>query len=204
MSDSPFKTHEMDPGLIYRLFTGAIAPRPIAWVSTISAAGHANLAPFSFFNVASVNPPVLAFAPQVAADGRIKDTLANLREVGECIIHIGGEALAQPLNATSASLAPHEDELDHAGLTKAALGDLKVPRIAEAPVAFGCRLRDIINFGDQPMAGSLVLADVVLIHADPNVWDGRHVSVETLRPIGRMAGSDYARSSDLFALERPR
>lgn len=204
MSDTPLDTRDMDAGLIYRLFTGAIAPRPIAWVSTTSASGHVNLAPFSFFNVASVKPPVLVFSPLITADGRTKDTLANLREVGECVVHIGGEALAEPLNATSASLAPHEDEFDHAGLTKAVLGDLKVPRIAEAPVAFGCRLRDIISFGDQPMAGSLVLAEVVLIHADSSVWDGRHVSVEALRPIGRMAGSDYARSTDLFALERPK
>ncbi|ALM53788.1 flavin reductase family protein [Halomonas huangheensis] len=204
MSDTLLHTSDMDAGLIYRLFTGAIAPRPIAWVSTISEAGHVNLAPFSFFNVASVMPPVLAFSPLITADGRIKDTLTNLKEVAECVVHIGGEALVEPLNATSASLPPEADEFEHAGLTKAAMGELRVPRIAEAPVAFGCHVRDIIHFGDQPMAGNLVLAEVIDIHASPEVWDGRHVSVERLAPIGRMAGSDYARSSDLFALERPK
>nr|WP_283101559.1 flavin reductase family protein [Halomonas populi] len=193
----------MDTGTLYRLFTGTIAPRPIAWVSSIDSRGNANLAPFSFFNVASVDPPILAFAPLLSAGGHAKDTTRNLDEVRECVIHIGGERLAQALNATSAPLARDEDEFVHAGLTKVAFGGLKVPRIAEAPVAFGCRVREVMHFGDRPMAGNLVLAEVVLIHASADVWDGRHVSIEALQPIGRMAGADYSRCTDLFALPRP-
>ncbi|RAH36474.1 flavin reductase family protein [Halomonas sp. SL1] len=189
---------------MYRLFSGAIAPRPIAWVATVDAEGRANLAPFSFFNVASVNPPVLAFSPLLNGEGKAKDTLHNLDEVGECVIHVGSEALAEALNATSASLPRGEDEFDHAGLTKAPMGELRVPRIAESPIAFGCRLREVIRFGDSPLAGNLVLAEVVAVHAAPEVWDGRHVDIETLRPVGRMAGSDYSRTTDLFALERPK
>ncbi|MBY5943161.1 flavin reductase family protein [Halomonas sp. DP5N14-9] len=202
--DATLKVSDLDAGLIYRLFSGAIAPRPIAWVSTLSESGHANLAPFSFFNVASVDPPVLAFSPLLNGEGATKDTIANLKQVGECIVHIGGEALAEALNATSASLPPEGDEFDHAGLTKASLGDLRVPRIQEAPVAFGCRLHDILHFGDRPLSGNLVLAEVTVIHADPRVWNGRHVSCDALAPIGRMAGSDYARCTDLFSLERPK
>lgn len=193
----------LDAGTIYRLMTGAIAPRPIAWVSTIDAKGNANLAPFSFFTVASVDPPVLAFAPLLNGHREAKDTVRNLGEVPECVVHIGGEALIEALNATSATLPPEEDEFEHAGLAKASLGDLAVPRIAASPVAFGCKLREIVDFGDSPRAGRLVLAEIVVIHADPGVWDGRHVAHEALRPVGRLAGADYVRTSDRFALERP-
>ncbi|SDM27136.1 NADH-FMN oxidoreductase RutF, flavin reductase (DIM6/NTAB) family [Franzmannia pantelleriensis] len=203
MTDTALPTDAWDAGRLYRLFTGSIAPRPIAWVASVDAAGTANLAPFSFFNVASVAPPVLVFSPLLNGQAEAKDTLNNLDAVPECVIHIGGEALAEALNATSASLAPDQDEFAHAGLAKLAMPPLQVPRIAEAPVAFGCRVRDIMRFGEGPMAGNLVIAEVVAIHADPTVWNGRHVDLETLKPIGRLAGSDYLRASDRFALSRP-
>ncbi|MEC9482072.1 MAG: flavin reductase family protein [Halomonas sp.] len=203
-SDSAFlDVAQLDSGTLYRLLSGAIAPRPIAWVSTVDAAGHVNLAPFSFFNVASVDPPVLAFSPLLNDRAEPKDTVRNLEAVGECVVHVGSEALIEALNATSATLPPEADEFEHAGLGKARLGDLKPPRIAEAPIAFGCRVRDVLSFGDRPRSGRLVLAEVVAIHADPQVWNGRHVSLEALRPIGRLAGADYLRPSDIFALERP-
>lgn len=78
-----------------------------------------------------------------------------------------------------------------------------MPRIAASPVAFGCKLYDLIRFGDQPLAGTLVLAQIVSIHIDDTLWDGRHVDIDLLKPIGRLAGSDYARATDRFAIERP-
>ncbi|APX94404.1 FMN-binding protein [Halomonas sp. 1513] len=203
MTDTALPADAWDAATLYRLFTGSIAPRPIAWVSSVDAAGTANLAPFSFFNVASVAPPVLVFSPLLDGQGEAKDTLNNLEAVPECVIHIGGEALAEALNATSASLAPEQDEFEHAGLTKTAMPSLQVPRIASAPVAFGCRVRDVMHFGEGPLAGNLVIAEVVAIHADPAVWNGRHVDLDALKPIGRLAGSDYLRASDRFALKRP-
>ncbi|GAB2782341.1 flavin reductase family protein [Halomonas shantousis] len=193
----------LDPAILYRLLSGSIAPRPIAWVSTVNGKGQANLAPFSFFNVASVTPPVLAFSPLLGEAGHPKDTVRNLREIPECVVHIGGEPLIEALNATSASLAYGEDEFLHAGLAKASLGKLRVPRIAAAPVAFGCQLHSIVEFGQQPRAGCLVLAEVVTIHAENTVWDGRHINIDTLQPVGRMAGADYVRCTDLFSLQRP-
>ncbi|MBD3896698.1 flavin reductase family protein [Halomonas sp. ML-15] len=203
MNDNALSADAWDAGTLYRLFTGSIAPRPIAWVSSADAASTANLAPFSFFNVASVAPPVLVFSPLLNGQAEAKDTLNNLTAVPECVIHIGGEVLAEALNVTSASLAPEQDEFEHAGLAKVAMPPLQVPRIAEAPVAFGCRVRDIMRFGEGPMAGNLVIAEVVAIHADPAVWNGRHVDLDVLKPIGRLAGSDYLRASDRFALSRP-
>jgi flavin reductase (DIM6/NTAB) family NADH-FMN oxidoreductase RutF len=203
MSDYLLEDAGLSPGKIYRLFSGSICPRPIAWVSTRDAAGNANLAPFSFFNVVSVNPPVLGFSPLLDGDAQPKDTVRNLDEVPECVVHIGGEALVEALNTTSTGLPREEDEFALAGLEKAAMPGVSVPRVAAAPVAFGCRLREIVRFGDQPLAGNLVLAEVVSIHVDDAIWDGRHVDLAGLRPIGRMAGNDYARTTDLFVVERP-
>ncbi|MFC7088307.1 flavin reductase family protein [Halomonas salifodinae] len=140
---------------------------------------------------------------QEDVDGRPKDTIRNLGQVPECVVHISGEGLVEKMNATSAGLPHHEDEFDHVGLEKVAMPGVSVPLVVGAPVAFGCRLREIIRFGDLPLAGNLVLAEVVSLHVDDAIWNGRHVSVEALRPIGRMAGNDYARTTDLFAVERP-
>lgn len=203
MSDYLLEEAPLSSGAIYRLFCGTICPRPIAWVSTQDSEGRTNLAPFSFFNVVSVAPPVLGFSPLLNGEGWPKDTIRNLEQVPECVVHISGEALVEAMNTTSASVPAGEDEFDLAGLAKVAMPGLSVPRVAVAPVAFGCRVREIIRFGDQPLAGNLVLAEVISIHIDDALWNGRHVALEALKPIGRMAGSDYARTSDLFALERP-
>ncbi|GEN27179.1 hypothetical protein HVA01_08250 [Halovibrio variabilis] len=203
MSDYLLDETPLSPGVVYRLLSGSICPRPIAWVSTQDARGNANLAPFSFFNVASVNPPVLAFSPLLNGKSELKDTVRNLNEVPECVVHVGSEGLIEALNATSASLPPDDDEFTLAGLEKADMPGVSVPRIASAPVAFGCRLYDMIRFGDQPLAGTLVLAQVVSIHIDDALWDGRHVDMDLLKPVGRLAGSDYIRISDRFAIERP-
>ncbi|AZM96857.1 flavin reductase family protein [Vreelandella venusta] len=193
----------LSAGVIYRLLSGSVCPRPIAWVSTQDKDGNTNLAPFSFFNVASVNPPILAFSPLLDGSGRPKDTLRNLTELAECVVHIGNETLIEALNTTSASVPPEQDEFLLAGLEKAEMPGISVPRIAGAPVAFGCKLRDLIRFGDQPLAGSLVLAEIVAMHIDDAIWDGRHINMDMLKPVGRLAGSDYVRISDRFALERP-
>tara|TARA_B100000446_G_scaffold89813_1_gene84380 strand:+ start:54 stop:665 length:612 start_codon:yes stop_codon:yes gene_type:complete len=193
----------LSAGVLYRLLSGSVCPRPIAWVATQDKRGNANLAPFSFFNVASIDPPVLAFSPLLDGSAQPKDTLRNLNEVEECVVHVGTEGLSEALNTTSASLPRGEDEFVLAGLEKAVMPGVSVPRIAAAPVAFGCKLVDVIRFGDRPLAGSLVLVQVVAIHADNSVWDGRHVNMEILQPIGRLAGSDYVRITDRFSIERP-
>lgn len=203
MSEYRLDDQPLEAGTLYRLLSGTICPRPMAWVATQDSQGNANLAPFSFFNVVSVNPPVLGFSPLQTPQGQSKDTVRNLSQVPECVVHLCGEALVEALNITSASLAPEEDEFALAGLEKATMPGIRVPRVAAAPVAFGCKLYDMIRFGEQPMAGSLVLAEVVSIYIDDAVWDGRHVDIEVLKPVGRLAGSDYIRCTDRFALERP-
>ncbi|MDP4556682.1 flavin reductase family protein [Halomonas meridiana] len=201
--DTLLEKSPLSAGTLYRLLSGSVCPRPIAWVATQDKHGNANLAPFSFFNVASIDPPILAFSPLLDGSAQPKDTLRNLAEVDECVVHVGTEGLVDALNTTSASLPRGEDEFTLAGLEKAAMTGVCVPRIAAAPVAFGCKLVDVVRFGDRPLAGSLVLAQVVAIHIDDALWDGRHVDMEALQPIGRLAGSDYVRITDRFAIERP-
>ncbi|WP_447956028.1 flavin reductase family protein [Vreelandella sp. EE7] len=203
MAHYVMEDNELSAGTIYRLFSGTICPRPIAWVATRDAQGRANLAPFSFFNVASVDPPVLAFAPLLDGEGKAKDTVNNIEAVGECVVHVGSEDLIEALNATSATLDAQEDEFTLAGLEKADMPGVSVARIKEAPVAFGCKRYDVIRFGDKPLAGSLVLVQVVSIHIDEQIWDGRHVDMATLKPTGRLAGNDYVRITDRFVIERP-
>lgn len=193
----------LSAGTLYRLLSGSVCPRPIAWVATQDKRGNANLAPFSFFNVASIDPPILAFSPLLDGSAQPKDTLRNLDDLEECVVHVGTEGLIEALNTTSASLPREEDEFTLAGLEKATMQGIRVPRIAAAPVAFGCKLVDVIRFGGRPLAGSLVLAQIVAIYIDDELWDGRHVNMEALQPIGRLAGSDYVRITDRFAIERP-
>ncbi len=193
----------LSAGTLYRLLSGSVCPRPIAWVATQDKRGNANLAPFSFFNVASIDPPILAFSPLLDGSAQPKDTLRNLDDLEECVVHVGTEGLIEALNTTSASLPREEDEFTLAGLEKATMQGIRVPRIAAAPVAFGCKLVDVIRFGDRPLAGSLVLVQIVAIYIDDELWDGRHVNMEALQPIGRLAGSDYVRITDRFSIERP-
>ncbi|WP_404463541.1 flavin reductase family protein [Vreelandella aquamarina] len=201
--DALLEQSPLSSGTLYRLLSGSVCPRPIAWVATQDKRGNANLAPFSFFNVASIDPPILAFSPLLDGSAQPKDTLRNLEEVEECVVHVGTEGLVEALNTTSASLPRGEDEFTLAGLEKAAMQGVRVPRIKAAPVAFGCKLVDVIRFGNRPLAGSLILVQIVAIHIDDALWDGRHVDMDALQPIGRLAGSDYVRITDRFAIQRP-
>nr|WP_245800555.1 flavin reductase family protein [Natrinema saccharevitans] len=124
-------------GSLYRILSSAVVPRPIAWVSTTDGDGVDNLAPYSFFTVASVDPPVLLFAPVDGADG-FKDTPRNARDTGEFVVNLVTEDLAEAMNETSATLPAAESEFDHAGLERAASSAVDVPRVAGAKVAFEC------------------------------------------------------------------
>jgi flavin reductase (DIM6/NTAB) family NADH-FMN oxidoreductase RutF len=205
------KTSELNPGQVYKLLIGSVVPRPIAWVSTISADGKPNLAPFSYFTVASSNPPVVCFSPAlkgVSVDGKTivypKDSLANVRETEEFVVNIVSYKLAKQMNQCSAEYGRGVSEFEKTGLTPVSSAMVKPPRVGEALISMECRLRQIINFGDHPGAGNLILGDVLCFNIDDKVIDARqHVNIEALDPIGRLAGNDYCRVSDIFALDRP-
>lgn len=199
---------EIDPSTLGRadlnqLLNGLVAPRPIAWVSTVGSDGSRNLAPFSFFNAFSFSPPVVAVGPGVR-NGVAKDSLRNIRETGELTISVVTEELAERANLSSAELDYDLDEWEVAGVTPALSVDVAPARVAESPAAFECRLRQIVDLGagDVP-ANGLVIASVTRIHVRDDAVDGLVPRPEMLQLVGRMGGSLWCTTRDRFRLERP-
>ncbi|AMJ65697.1 flavin reductase family protein [Hymenobacter sp. PAMC 26628] len=188
----------------YKLLTGAIIPRPIAVVSTVSPAGVFNAAPFSYFNIVGHAPMAVSFA--VAGpkpDGTWKDTLRNAQlpaqgGTGEFVINMATEDYAEQMARTAAPLAAGVSEFDFAGLTPVASAVVGAPRIGEASVSFECRTLHVVEVGRS----RLVIGEIVFLHLDDALVDERfRVDFTQLRAIGRMAGSRYARTRDTFVLE---
>lgn len=191
----------------YKLFIGSIVPRPIGWISTVNAEGKPNLAPYSFFNAASANPPHVLFCPSIrAADRSTKDTLNNIRATGEFVVNIVTEELAEAMNITATELPADISEFERAGLETAPSVVVNVPRVAASPVHFECRLSQIITLGDgiSPGSGWVVIGQVVHAHVDERVLTGGDkIDLHALKPVGRLAGNAYTRVNDIFELMRP-
>ncbi len=192
------------PSDIYKLMMGLIVPRPIAFVSSVSAGGIRNLAPFSFFTAASANPPVICFAPMVRGrDGTLKDTLRNIEATGEFVTNIVSEDFIQQMNASSAEVAPEVDEFVLSGLTPVPSDLVGAPRVGEARAAMECRLVQIVHVSAKPLGGSIVLGEVLRFHVADALFDNFRIDPDRLRPVGRMGGPLYTRTTDRFLLERP-
>lgn len=191
-------------GEVYKLMTGAIQPRPIAFVSTVDQHGGANLAPFSFFTAICAEPLMICFSPmRRGTDGEKKDTLNNIEQTGEFVVNIVSEAIVKEMNECAAEFSPEVDEFEEAGLTKAASEVIEPPRVAKSDVQLECVLHDVLHFGDRPGSGSLVIGRVVYIHVNDAVYQDGKIDSEKLQPIGRLAGPLYTRAaSDTFTLER--
>ncbi|HEX4203422.1 MAG TPA: flavin reductase family protein [Ktedonobacteraceae bacterium] len=198
--------HALEARTRYKLLTGIVVPRPIAWVSTVDRNGIANLAPFSFFNVVSHSPPTISISIEhVPERYQGKDTLRNILATGEFVVNIADETLAQAMNETATDYPPAVDEFARAGLT--ALPSIKVsaPRAKEAPVNMECRLYGLLPVGIATSGYTLVVGEVLLLHARDDIIDGRaHVDIQKLRPIGRLAGSDYTVVHETFSITRNR
>jgi flavin reductase (DIM6/NTAB) family NADH-FMN oxidoreductase RutF len=190
---------------LYKLLTGAVVPRPIGWVSTISPEGQPNLAPFSFFNAVCAQPPTLLFCPMIrSADSQEKDTLRNLRATPQFVINIVTEDLAQAMNQTSVEAPADVDEFEVAHLIRQPSVKVLPPRVAASPVHFECELAQIIPISDQPGGGSIVIGTVVYIHVREDVLLGEDkIDMGQLKPIGRLAGATYTRANDIFEMARP-
>lgn len=188
----------------YGWMSSLITPRPIAWVSTIDAAGRSNLAPFSFFNGVTSNPPTLLFIPVNLRDGAKKDTILNLEEVPECVVHIVSHPLAAQMNACAARLPRGESEFAAFGIAATPSVQVRPPRVAAAPAAFECRVRQIVAVGEGPLAAHVVIADILLTHVRADILgpDGG-VDAAKLDAVGRLGGEDYATTRDRFHIERP-
>ncbi|HWQ52883.1 MAG TPA: flavin reductase family protein [Bryobacteraceae bacterium] len=189
---------------IYKLMVGAIVPRPIAFVSTVSPAGVLNLAPFSFFTGISANPPVICFSPMVrGSDACRKDTLANVEATGEFVVNVVSEDFAPAMNACSAEFPPEVDEFEVSGLTPLASDLIRPPRVAESRINMECRLLQVVHVSPKPLGGSLVIGEVLRFHVADELFHNFRIDPDKLRPIGRMGGPLYTRTTDRFEMERP-
>jgi flavin reductase (DIM6/NTAB) family NADH-FMN oxidoreductase RutF len=188
----------------YMWMTTTILPRPIAWVSTVSAEGKTNLAPFSFFQAITANPPTLMFVPANLRDGSPKDTLRNIEATGEFVVNVVPFALAEPMNATAALLPHGESEFEKFGVESAPSTHVRPPRVAASPAAFECRLDRIVRIGEGPGAGNVVFGRILAMHVDPTVLDAdRLPNAAKLDLVGRMGREDYSRTTGQFSIKRP-
>ena len=191
---------------IYKLMIGSIVPRPIALVSTLSAEGIPNLAPFSFFTGISSKPPLICFCPGPrATDGARKDTLRNISMTKEFVVNIVSEEIAEAMNLTSGEYPPEVDEFNVAGLTPTPSDVVKPPRVAESHVNMECRLYLSIEFSELPGGGNLVIGEVLRFHVDDRIVEDFKIDPDKLRAIGRMGGpTGYTRTRDRFHMVRPK
>ncbi|OPA79316.1 hypothetical protein BVG16_09520 [Paenibacillus selenitireducens] len=188
----------------YKLLIGSIIPRPVALVTTLSNTGSVNAAPFSYFNIVTADPPMISISVQ-RKQGMPKDTARNATETGEFVVHIADESYVRQMNQTAANLSPDESEVEFAGLSTVPSSKVRVPGIADAKVRMECRLERIVPLGgtaDSPST-DLLIGRVVQFHLDDSVYDEGHVLPEALQPVSRLAGSNYAKLGEIFALERP-
>ncbi len=196
---------------LYGILLNSVAPRPIAWVSTLSAAGQPNLAPFSFFNAVCIDPPLLAFAPGLrppkqptAPHGEPKDTLRNVRETREFVVNIVTFDLLHPMNVTSGEYDASVNEFELAKVTPLPSTLVRPARVAESPVSFECKLYQTLDFSPAPTSSSLVIGEVVFIHInDAHIKNGK-LDRNSLDLIGRMGGIQYTRTTDRIELARPK
>jgi len=195
----------------YRILISTVAPRPIAWVSTLSAAGQANLAPFSFFNAICGKPPLLAFAPGLrmrsegeTVRGETKDTLRNVRETGEFVVNVVTYDVMEAMNLTSGEYDSMVNEFELAKLTPRPSKVVKPPQVAESSVNFECKVYQILDFSSPPHGGSLVIGEILSIHVDEKHLKHGRIDPDSLDLVGRMGGIQYSRTTDRFQLARPK
>ena len=184
----------------YKLATGLIVPRPIGWIGTLSADGVPNVAPYSFFNVVSGQPPTFVFAP---GRGGRKDTLANVRQIGEFTVNVVSEEVVEAMNASSASLPADVDEFEACGLTAVASTSVRPPMVGECKANFECVVTQIVDVGHPDHGNALVIGEAVEIHVLDSLLDGTRVDQAALRAVGRHVGNSYSRATDLFDITRP-
>jgi flavin reductase (DIM6/NTAB) family NADH-FMN oxidoreductase RutF len=195
---------KLTPRDAYALLISVILPRPIAWVSTVSADGRGNLAPFSFFQGVTANPPTLLFVAANTREGAKKDTLRNIEATGEFTVNLVSYSLAEAMNATSASLPHGESEFERFGIRAAPAARVRPPRVADSPVSLECVLDRIVSVGEGPLAGNVIFGRILHAHVDDAVLgaDGRPDPAK-LDLIGRLGGEGYVRTRERFDLRRP-
>ena len=192
---------------VHQYLLGAIGPRPIAFASTVDATGSPNLAPFSFFNVFSANPPILIFSP--ARSGRLnttKDTYNNVKIVPEVVINVVNYDIVHQMSLASSPYSSDVNEFEKSGFTPLASETIKPARVAESPVQFECKVNQVIELGNEGGAGNLIICEVTRIHIQENVLDENGmIDQHKIDLVSRMGGDWYCRadSNSMFEVKKP-
>lgn len=201
-----YKPTDISTGKLHSYLLSAVAPRPIAFASTISADGTPNLSPFSFFNVFSANPPVMIFSPaRRVRNNTTKHTLENAEVIKEVVINVVNYDMVHQMSLASTEYAEGVNEFEKAGLTMLKSDVVKPFRVAESPVQFECKVNDIIKLGNEGGAGNLIICEVVKLHIDDEILDDEGtINQQKLDLVARAGGSYYTRAKKgFFEIPKP-
>ena len=198
-----FDPNKLDYSAVYKLLTGAIIPRPIGWISSISEDGINNLAPFSYFNAVGDDPPHVMFSVGRGNDIN-KDTLNNVLDTKQFVVNMVTEALAEKMNLTAQSVPSHVDEFALAHIDSIPSIKVKPLRVKESPITFECELVHHYFLEDHKNGGAcIIIGRIVMMHFDESVlMDNYKINLENYKPIARLAGSNYAKIGELFSIKR--
>lgn len=189
---------------IYKLLIGAVVPRPIAFVSTMNESGVGNLAPFSFFNGVSSNPPALMISIARQKNGSKKDTLLNIESTRQFVVNTVSEWLAEPMNQCSAAYPYGVDEMTKVGLTPIPSVCIKPMRVKEAAIQMECELYGSLEVGDGSEGSStIVVGKILMIHVAKEIYRDGKILIEPLKPLARLAGASYGITGEIFDIPRP-
>ena len=192
---------------LHKILLSSIAPRPIAFASTIDSNGNVNLSPFSYFNVFSSNPPILIFSPsRRVRDNTTKHTLENAMETKEVVINVVNFPIVEQMSKSSIEYEKGVNEFIETGLTQVKSLLVKPPRVLESPISFECKVQDIVSLGDSGGAGQLIIAKVIQIHIDKKFTDKNgDIDNEKLDLVARMGGDWYTRATkeSMFKIPKP-
>ncbi len=188
----------LGPEATYKLLTGMVVPRPIAWVTTLSTAGVVNLAPFSAFTFVSTKPPMVGMNIGRKA-GRMKDTARNIHDTEEYVVNIADDSMIEAVHLSAIEYAPEISEAELLGLELAASTSVRVPRLAAAPASLECRLHRSISFGDT--GSEFMVGEIIQFHIRDGLYRDGKVDTAKLRPICRIGGPNYATLGEIVTME---
>lgn len=201
-----FDPKEISTGKLHGLMLGAVGPRPISFASTIDGEGKPNLSPFSFFNMFSANPPILIFSPaRRVRDNSVKHTFLNIKATGEVVINIVNYDIVQQVSLSSTEYEAGVNEFEKAGLTMLKSDFVKPFRVAESPVQFECKVKEVIELGTEGGAGNLIISEVVKMHVKESILDeDGKIDQHKIDLVARMGGNWYSRAREgMFEVPKP-
>lgn len=198
-----FHTEKTDPSVLYKLLTGTIIPRPIGWISTVDSKGINNLAPFSYFNMVSHNPPCVMFSTG-RTNNTNKDTLNNVLQNGQFVVNLATLDIVEQMNATSATVPSEIDEFELANVTPIDSVFIQPKRVKESPIHMECEMIHHYFIDNIDGGGAcIVIGKIKMIHIDDSIlMENNRINLDVYKPVARLAGSNYSTLGELFSIKR--